>query len=53
MEKYTVFIEDSAQSRPRPHEEKIANKIANIVKSGIIFMRRGASKAPDLYIVKL
>lgn len=52
MEKYIVRVEDSAQSRPRPHEEKVANKIADIVKSDIIFIRRRASKTPDLYIAR-
>ena len=52
MKKYIVHIEDSAQSRPRPHEKKVASEIANIIKSNIIFMRRGASKTPDLYVVK-
>ena len=52
MKKYTVHIEDSRDSEPRPHERKAADIIAQLFKSDIVFMRRFQSKSPDLYVLK-
>ena len=52
MKKYIVDVEDKKESEPRLHERKAAEKIANIFKSNLIFIRRAASKTPDLYVIK-
>ncbi len=52
MAKYKVVKEDSKKSRPRTHEDIAAQIIANHFKSDVIFIRRGNSKTPDLYIIK-
>lgn len=49
---YKVHIEETGKSRPRPHEIEAAQKIANQIKSDLIFLRRESSKSPDLYILK-
>lgn len=52
MKKYAVHIEGGKDSEPRPHEKKAAEIIAEIFESDLIFMRRAASKSPDLYVMK-
>lgn len=49
---YIVHYEETGTSSPRPHEKKIAKFLTEYFKSDIIFMRRGISKTPDLYILK-
>lgn len=49
---YTIHIEETGKSRPRPHEIEAAQKIASQLKSSLIFLRRESSKSPDLYILK-
>lgn len=49
---YMVHYEETGTSSPRPHEKKIAKFLTEYFKSDIIFMRRGISKTPDLYILK-
>ena len=50
--KYKVYIEDSSESKPRPHEIAAVIKIAEIERSDMVFMRRLQSKLPDLYFLK-
>ena len=50
---YTVYKEENGKSAPRPHEDEIAQFIANYFESGVVFLRRYSSKTPDLYIVKI
>lgn len=52
MKKYTIHVEDSRNSEPRAHERQAAEKIAEFFKSDLVFMRRAASKTPDLYVLK-
>lgn len=52
MLKHNVYVEDSKDSKPRPHERKAAEIIANYFKSDIIFVRRLQSKTPDLLVLK-
>lgn len=52
MKKYTVHAEDDASSAPRPHEKKTAEKLAQLMESNIVFLRRAASKTPDLFVLK-
>ena len=52
MKEYIVHVEDSKDSKPRPHEDRAAKIIANLLKSDIIFIRRFQSKTPDLYILR-
>lgn len=52
MKKYIVHVEEKKESRPRPHETEAAEKIAQIFKSDLVFMRRRASKTPDLYVLR-
>ena len=50
--KYKVRYEESGESRPRPHERRIAELLTGHFKSDIIFLRRYSSKTPDLYVLK-
>lgn len=49
---YKIHIEEDGKSRPRPHELIVAEVLAEHFKSDIVFLRRMASKTPDLYILK-
>jgi len=49
--KYLVHYEETGEARPRSHERKAASKIAKYFQSDIVFLRRTASKTPDLYIL--
>ena len=50
---YVVHYEENGRSEPRPHERIIVQIIANHFKSDVVFLRRYASKTPDLYILRL
>jgi len=50
MKRYIVRVEDKKESAPRPHELKAAERIAEIFESDLVFLRRAASKTPDLYV---
>lgn len=50
--KYIVHIEDDKEARPRPHERTAAELLAEHFNSDIIFLRRAASRTPDLYVLK-
>ena len=50
--RYKIHIEEDGKSRPRPHELIVAEVLAEHFKSDIVFLRRMASKTPDLYILK-
>lgn len=50
--KYIVHFEETGKSKPRSHEEIIAKFLANYFESDIVFLRRRASKTPDLYVLK-
>lgn len=50
--KYILHVEEIGKSKPRPHEQNIAEFLTDYFESDIIFMRRSSSKTPDLYILK-
>lgn len=50
--KYKVHYEETGRSRPRTHEELLAEVVAEYFKSDVIFLKRRSSKTPDLYILK-
>lgn len=53
MKKYRVIPEDFGKAYvPRPHESETVERIASILQSNILFIRRRQSKTPDLYIIK-
>lgn len=52
MPKYKVIYEEGSDSKPRPHEQKVAELLAQYFRSDLIFMRRYSSKTPDLHIIK-
>lgn len=52
MHKYILHIEDAKESEPRPHERRVAEIIAELFESDIVFIRRSESRTPDLYVLK-
>lgn len=51
-DKYTIHYEETGASKPRLHERRAAEIIAEYFRSDIVFLRRASSKTPDLYILK-
>lgn len=47
-----VHYEETGTSKPRPHERKLAETIAECFQSDIIFLRRRSSQTPDIYVLK-
>ena len=52
MKKYIVHVEDDKKSKPRPHEAEAAEQLAQIFENDLVFMRRAASKTPDIYVLR-
>ena len=50
--KHTVYIEEAGKSKPRPHEQDVAEFVADYFDSDVVFLRRYSSRTPDLYILK-
>ena len=52
MKKFKIQIEETGRAKPRDHELRAARIVANHFQSDVIFLRRYASRTPDLYILK-
>ena len=51
-EEYKIKIVESGRAKPRPHELAAAKIVARYFESNVNFVRRAASKTPDLHIIK-
>lgn len=49
---HKIHIEENGKSKPRPHELRAAEILADYFDSEIVFLRRLSSKTPDLFVLK-